>query len=87
MSNFDETLQTDQIEGAEFKFLGLEDRFERNKRKNFGFRNQNSRAEIENPERLSLITSSKKYAPRVLENFTVDYPATRKMSRSKIDIN
>ena len=32
MSNFDETLQTDQIEGAEFKFLGLEDRFETNKR-------------------------------------------------------
>ena len=35
MSNFDETLQTDQIEGAEFKFLGLEDRFERNKRRKF----------------------------------------------------
>ena len=35
MSKFDETLQTDQIEGAEFKFLGLEDRFERNKRNNF----------------------------------------------------
>ena len=35
MSNFDDTLQTDQIEGAEFKFLGLEDRFERNKRKKF----------------------------------------------------
>ena len=32
MSNSDETLQTDQIEGAEFKFLGPEDRFERNKR-------------------------------------------------------
>ena len=57
------------------------------KKEIFGFRNQNSRAEIENPERLSLITTSKKYAPRVLENFTVDYPATRKMSRSKIDIN
>ena len=35
MSNFDETLQTNQIEGAEFKFLGLEDRFERNKRSKF----------------------------------------------------
>ena len=35
MSNFDETLQTDQIEGAEFKFLGLEDRFERKRRKKF----------------------------------------------------
>jgi hypothetical protein len=35
MSNFDETLQTDQIEGAEFRFLGLEDRFERNKRSKF----------------------------------------------------
>ena len=35
MSNFDETLQTDQIEGAEFKFLGLEDRFERYKRRKF----------------------------------------------------
>ena len=35
MSNFDETLQTDQIEGAEFKFLGLEDRFEKNKRRIF----------------------------------------------------
>ncbi len=33
MSNFDETLQTDQIEGTEFKFLGLENRFERNKRR------------------------------------------------------
>ena len=33
MSNFDETLQTDQIDGAEFKFLGLEIRFERNKRR------------------------------------------------------
>ena len=35
MSNFDETLQTDQIEGAEFRFLCLEDRFERNKRRKF----------------------------------------------------
>ena len=35
MSNFDETLQTDQIEGAEFEFLDLEDRFERNKRRKF----------------------------------------------------
>ena len=35
MSNFDETLQTDQIDGAEFKFLGLEERFERNKGKKF----------------------------------------------------
>ena len=35
MSKFDETLQTYQIEGAEFKFLGLEDRFERNKRRKF----------------------------------------------------
>ena len=33
MSNFDETLQTDQIEDADFRFLGLEDRFERNKRR------------------------------------------------------
>ena len=31
ISSFDETLQTDQIEGAEFEFLGLEIRFERNK--------------------------------------------------------
>ena len=36
MSKFDETLQTDQIDGAEFKFLGLEDIFERNKRLKFG---------------------------------------------------
>ena len=35
MTNFDETLQTDQIEGAEFGFLGLEDRFEKNKRSKF----------------------------------------------------
>ncbi len=35
MSNFDETLQTDQIEGAEFKFLGLENRFERNEQRKF----------------------------------------------------
>jgi len=35
MSNFDETLQTDQIEGVEFKFLGLEDRLERNERRKF----------------------------------------------------
>ena len=35
MSNFDETLQTGQIEGAEFRFLGLEDRFERNTRSKF----------------------------------------------------
>ena len=35
MSNFDETLQTDQIEGADFEFLGLEERFERNKRRKF----------------------------------------------------
>ena len=35
MSNFDQTLQTDQIEGAEFKFLDLEDRFEPNKRRKF----------------------------------------------------
>ena len=35
MSNFDETLQSDQIEGAEFRFLGLESRFERNKRRKF----------------------------------------------------
>ena len=35
MSNFDETLQTDQVEGAEFKFLGLENGFEKNKRREF----------------------------------------------------
>ena len=35
MSNFGETLGTDQIEGAEFRFLGLEDRFERNERSKF----------------------------------------------------
>ena len=35
MSNFDETLQTDQIDGAEFKFLGLEARFERIMKKEF----------------------------------------------------
>ena len=31
MSNFGETLDLDQIEGAEFEFLGPEMRFERNK--------------------------------------------------------
>ena len=35
MSNFDETLQTDQIDGAKFKFVGLENRFEGNKRRKF----------------------------------------------------
>ena len=29
------TLQTGQIEGADLKFLGLEDRFEKNKRSKF----------------------------------------------------
>ena len=33
MSNFGETLDLDQIEGAEFEFLGPEMRFERNKTK------------------------------------------------------
>ena len=31
-----EELDSDQIEGGEFEFLGLEIRFERNKRLNFG---------------------------------------------------
>jgi hypothetical protein len=35
ISSFDETLQTDQIEGAEFEFLGPKTRFERNKRSKF----------------------------------------------------
>ena len=35
MSNFGETLQTDQIEGAEFEFLGPKTRFERIKRRKF----------------------------------------------------
>ena len=34
-SNRAETLQTDQIDGAEFKFLGIETRFERNRKKEF----------------------------------------------------
>ena len=49
MSNFGETLDLDQIEGAEFEFLGPEMRFERNKTKQilkfeleFGARNRNS---------------------------------------------
>ena len=88
MSNFDETLQVDQVEGAEFKFLGLEDRFEKSKRSKFlnvEIEISNFRARIKIPARLSFITSSKKYAARFLENLTVGYPAKRKLSRAKID--
>ena len=49
MSNFGETLDLDQIEGAEFEFLGPEMRFERNKKSQilkfewkFEARNRNS---------------------------------------------
>ena len=35
ISNFDEISDLDQIEGAEFEFLGLETRFERNGKEEF----------------------------------------------------
>jgi hypothetical protein len=86
MRTFDETLQTDQIEGAEFKFLGLEDRFENNKQNKFlnvEIEISNFIAEIKIPARPRFIRRAKKYPPRFLEKLTLII--RRKLSHAKID--
>ena len=58
MSNFGETLDLDQIEGAEFEFLGPEARFERNSR------NEILKIEIKVPSPKSNVRQSKKHPPQ-----------------------
>ena len=80
MSNFGETLDLDQIEGAEFEFLGPEMRFERNKTKQIlKFETKVwSDSEIEILGWSNLIKLPKTHPPPLLEILTVGSPRDTK---------
>ena len=76
----------DQIEGDEFKFLGLEMRFLRNSDiKNLQFDFEDLEPEIKILAWSSSIASRKKYASKFSQDLTVGYPAKQKLSLAKID--
>ena len=81
---FDTKLNLDQIGVAEFKFWGLETRFERISKKQISTTIFKSRIENRNPN--DLLTHRHESSPRFSETLTVRKVLRRKLSQPDFDI-